>query len=266
MPADEERNRRARASADLAALEVQDLAVVFEPAAGGEAAQRCRPSRPCARRGRPTAGPSPRSLRATGLMPTPSRNRSSLSTAMLAACLATSTGGRIASFSTNVVKRMRSVFAARYGMSANGSMIGLSSRNARSPSAVYGILRIRLGGEDQAVGHDERVVARVFGRLRERREERRITEGFGVAESHAAHSAPRASSAATWRRRNGAAARSRSTIAAATKQHDRHDDDDDRAACATTTNRRARAWSAQCWPARSDRSRAAASRRRSRAA
>ena len=73
-----------------------------------------------------------------GLMPTPSRNRSSHSTAMLAACLATSTTGRIASFNTNVVKRMRFVRAARYGMSVNGSMIGLSSRNARSPSAVYG--------------------------------------------------------------------------------------------------------------------------------
>ena len=31
--------------------------------------------------------------------------------------------------------------------------------------------RVRLGREDEAVGHDERVVARVFGGLRERREE-----------------------------------------------------------------------------------------------
>ena len=42
---------------------------------------------------------------------------------MLAACFATSTGGRIASFTTNVVKRSRVVSAARYGMSVNGSMI-----------------------------------------------------------------------------------------------------------------------------------------------
>ena len=48
-----------------------------------------------------------------GLMPTPSRRRSSVSTAMLAACLATSTTGRIASFSTNVVKRIVLVRAAR---------------------------------------------------------------------------------------------------------------------------------------------------------
>ncbi len=69
-------------------------------------------------------------------------------------------------------------------MSVNGSMIGLSSRKARSPSAVYGIERVRLGREDEAVGHDERVVAGVLGRLREGREVGRIAEGLGVAEAH----------------------------------------------------------------------------------
>ena len=48
-----------------------------------------------------------------GLMPTPSRSRSSVSTAMLAACFATSTGGRIASFTTKVVKRSRLVLRRR---------------------------------------------------------------------------------------------------------------------------------------------------------
>ncbi len=119
-----------------------------------------------------------------GLMPTPSRSRLSLSTAMLAACFATSTAGRIASLMTNVVKRMRDVRAARNGISANGSMIGLSSRNARSPSAVYGYDVSESRGIDDAVGHDERVVARVLGRLGERREERGIAERLGVREPH----------------------------------------------------------------------------------
>ena len=52
--------------------------------------------------------------------------------------------------------------------------------------------RVRLGREDQAVGHDERVVARVLGGLRERREERGVTEGLGVAESHGRDHARRA--------------------------------------------------------------------------
>ena len=71
-----------------------------------------------------------------GLMPTPSRSRLPVSTATLAACLASSTAGRTGALSTKVVNRMRSVAAASHGISANGSMIGLSSRNARSPSAV----------------------------------------------------------------------------------------------------------------------------------
>ena len=83
---------------------------------------------------------------------------------MLAACFATSTGGRIASFTTNVVKRSRLVCAARNGMSVNGSMIGLSSRNARSPSAVYGYSVSESRREQHAVGNDERVEARVLGR------------------------------------------------------------------------------------------------------
>ena len=61
-----------------------------------------------------------------------------MSTATLAACLASSTAGRTGALSTKVVNRMRSVAAASQGISANGSMIGLSSRNERSPSAVYG--------------------------------------------------------------------------------------------------------------------------------
>ena len=42
------------------------------------------------------------------------------------------------SFTTNVVKRSVSVTAPIAGMSENGSMNGLSSRNSRLPSGVYG--------------------------------------------------------------------------------------------------------------------------------
>ena len=59
-------------------------------------------------------------------------------TATDAACFATSTGWRIASFTTNVLNRSREVTAASAGMSTNGSMNGLSCRNSRFPSAVYG--------------------------------------------------------------------------------------------------------------------------------
>ena len=69
-----------------------------------------------------------------GESPTPKPRRSFESTAIEAACLATSTGWRMASFITNVVKRIRSVTAARAGISTNGSMKGLSSRKLRSPS------------------------------------------------------------------------------------------------------------------------------------
>ena len=53
-------------------------------------------------------------------------------------CLATRTGLRMGSFTTNVVNRSRSVTAASDGMSVNGSMNGLPSRNSRVPSALYG--------------------------------------------------------------------------------------------------------------------------------
>ncbi len=59
-------------------------------------------------------------------------------TATDAACLATSTGLRIGSFTTKVVNRSRSVTAPMAGISENGSMNGLSSRNSRLPSGVYG--------------------------------------------------------------------------------------------------------------------------------
>ena len=117
-------------------------------------------------------------------MPTPSRNRSSHSTAMLAACLATSTTGRTASFNTKVVKRI--AFGARREVGDERER--LDDRLVLEERAVavgrVRVERVRLGREDQAVGHDERVVARVLGRLRERREERGIAEGLGVAESH----------------------------------------------------------------------------------
>ena len=61
-----------------------------------------------------------------------------MSTAVDVACLATSTGWRTGSFSTNVMNRIRSVTTPRAGMSENGSRNGLSSRNSRLPSGLNG--------------------------------------------------------------------------------------------------------------------------------
>ena len=63
-----------------------------------------------------------------------------MSTAVDAACLATSTGWRTVSLSTETTKRMRSVTAPMAGMIENGSRNGLSSMKLRSPSGVYGYL------------------------------------------------------------------------------------------------------------------------------
>ncbi len=71
-----------------------------------------------------------------GLSPTPKPNRLPVSTATELTDLATSTGWRIGSLTTKVVKRSRSVTAPSAGISENGSMKGLSSRNSRSPSGV----------------------------------------------------------------------------------------------------------------------------------
>ena len=61
-----------------------------------------------------------------------------MSTAVDVACLATSTGLRMGSFSTNVTKRRRSVTAPMAGMREKGSRNGLSSRNSLVPSGLYG--------------------------------------------------------------------------------------------------------------------------------
>ena len=54
------------------------------------------------------------------------------------ACLATSTGLRTGSLSTNVTNRRRLVTAPSAGISENGSRKGLSSRNSRLPSGLNG--------------------------------------------------------------------------------------------------------------------------------
>ena len=72
-------------------------------------------------------------------MPTPKPKRLPVSTATDAACLATSTGWRMGSFTTKVVKRSRSVTAPMAGISENGSMNGLSSRNSRFAVRRVGI-------------------------------------------------------------------------------------------------------------------------------
>jgi hypothetical protein len=66
----------------------------------------------------------------------PRVRRSFVSTAVDAACLATSTGWRTVSLSTDTTNRMRSVSAPRYGIIENGSRNALSSMKPRSPSGV----------------------------------------------------------------------------------------------------------------------------------
>jgi hypothetical protein len=68
----------------------------------------------------------------------PSVSRSSVRTAVDAACFATSTGWRTVSLSTDTTNRIRSVTAPRYGIIENGSRNALSSMNCRFPSGVYG--------------------------------------------------------------------------------------------------------------------------------
>jgi hypothetical protein len=59
-------------------------------------------------------------------------------TATDVACLATITGWRMGSLTTNVTNRSRSVATPSAGMSVNGSRKGFSSRNSREPSELYG--------------------------------------------------------------------------------------------------------------------------------
>ena len=66
----------------------------------------------------------------------PKAKRLSVITATEVACLATSTGWRMGSFTTKVVKRSVSVTAPMAGMRLNGSRNGLPSRNSRFPSGV----------------------------------------------------------------------------------------------------------------------------------
>ena len=59
-------------------------------------------------------------------------------TAALDTCLAVSTGWRIGSFSTDTVKRIRSVTVPSTAISWNGSRNGFPSRNSRDPSGLNG--------------------------------------------------------------------------------------------------------------------------------
>jgi hypothetical protein len=71
-----------------------------------------------------------------GESPTPKPKRPCVMTATDATDFATSTGWRIGSLTTNVVKRRRLVTAPIAGINENGSMKGLPSRNSRLPSGV----------------------------------------------------------------------------------------------------------------------------------
>ena len=90
-----------------------------------------------------------------GLIPTPSRNRPPLMTAMLAACFATRTAGRIASFNTNVVKRSRVSIGARLlrpdeiGVEAEGVLLRYVRGQARARRAAAGYGHRRCGAQRQ---------------------------------------------------------------------------------------------------------------------
>ena len=69
-----------------------------------------------------------------------------VSTAVEVACLASSTGLRTGTLTTNVVNRIRLVTAPSAGISENGSRNGLSSRNSRLPSGLYGYTLVACSG------------------------------------------------------------------------------------------------------------------------
>ena len=71
-----------------------------------------------------------------GERPTPSPSRLPDRNASEDACLATSTGGRTGSFSTNGVSRSVDVTANRCAHRMKVSMNSLPSRNSRSPVSV----------------------------------------------------------------------------------------------------------------------------------
>ena len=73
-----------------------------------------------------------------GLSPTPKQSRSPISATSELTCFATSTGWRIGSLITNVVRRSRRVTAPIAAISTKGSMNGLPSMNSRVPSWLYG--------------------------------------------------------------------------------------------------------------------------------
>ena len=81
---------------------------------------------------------TPRATKSSGHgeSPMPSPSRLSLRQATELTCLATSTGGRTGSLSTNGVNRSVLVTAARWVTSTIVSMNSLSSRNSRSPVSV----------------------------------------------------------------------------------------------------------------------------------
>ena len=80
--------------------------------------------------------PLPAKSSGHGERPTP--NRSFVMTATDAACFATSTGWRIGSFTTKVVKRSRSFTAPSAAIRTNGSMNGRPPRKWRFPSGCTG--------------------------------------------------------------------------------------------------------------------------------
>ena len=123
--------------ADLAALEVDELAVVLEPAAGHEAAQHVDHlvhalAAPLPRHVHRGEVLGPRADADAEPQPVVAQHRDARG------LLGDEHDGPDRELQHERREADALVRAARYGMSVNGSMIGLSSRNARSPSAVYG--------------------------------------------------------------------------------------------------------------------------------
>ena len=121
-----------------------------------------------------------------GEMPTPRPSRLSERNASDDACLATSTGGRTGSLSTNGVSR--SVVGHREQVRAEHHRLDelLAVEELAVPGVGVGVLRVGLLGVDQAVGHGHRRVAGGLGGLGQRGVVLRLGHRLGVGESHRA--------------------------------------------------------------------------------
>ena len=184
VAADEDRDRSCRDRRDLAAVELPQLAVVFEPAAGREAAHdvdRLVHTRaallPRQAHRREVLGP--RADADTETQPVVAEHRD-------ARRLLRDQHRRA---DRELHDERREAQPARLRGEERDERERLDDRLVLEERAVavggVRIPRVGVRGEQHAVGDDERVESRVLGRAGQRREVRGIAEGLGVAESHA---------------------------------------------------------------------------------